>query len=53
VHTWFTHLSHDFLHGEIQNYIDKKLPEFTNLQKIVENGGTVSPAFDGLELDCK
>lgn len=53
VHTWFTHLSHDFLHGEIQDYIDKKLPEFTNLQKIVENGGTVSPAFDGLELDCK
>ena len=50
VHTWFTHMSHDFFHSEIQDYIDKNLDQYKKLKKIVLAGGTVSPAFDGLEL---
>lgn len=50
VHTWFTHMSHDFFHSQIQEYIDKNLEQYKNLKKIVLSGGTVSPAFDGLEL---
>lgn len=50
VHTWFTHMSHDFFHTQIQEYIDKNLDKYKNLKKIVLSGGTVSPAFDGLEL---
>ena len=31
-------------------YIDKNLDQYKKLKKIVLAGGTVSPAFDGLEL---
>ena len=50
LHTWFTHMSHDFFHTEIQEYIDENLPKYSNLQKITAAGGSVSPAYDGLEL---
>ena len=48
--TWITHICHDMKHTEIQDYIDSHLQEFPNLQKSVQLGGSVSPAFDGLEL---
>ncbi len=51
-HTWFIHMSHDFFHTGIQEYIDRKMESFGSLQKIVEDGGNVSPSYDGLELFC-
>lgn len=50
VHTWFTHLTHDKSHDEVQKYIDENLSKFPELQQIVKNGGTVKPAYDTLEL---
>ena len=49
-HTWFTHLTHNMSHDEVQAYIDENLKKFPNLEKIVSQGGTVSPGYDGLEL---
>lgn len=49
-HTWLIHMNHDLLHTEIQQYIDEKLTNFPRLQSIVQNGGSVSPAYDQLEL---
>ena len=49
-HTWLTHMNHDLLHTEIQKYIEEKLPKYPRLQAIVQDGGSVSPAYDGLEL---
>ena len=50
VHTWFTHMTHDLGHDEVQKYIDENLSEFPELEKIVKNGGSVKPAYDTLEL---
>ena len=50
--TWLTHIAHDNSHEEIQKYIGSVLPNFPNLSRIVGEGGSVSPAFDGLELFC-
>ena len=52
-HTWITHVSHDLSHVQIQAYLDKRVPHFPNLSKIVSNGGSVSPAFDGLILNAQ
>ena len=49
-HTWFTHMTHNMSHTEIQDYIDDNLNDFPTLKKIVDEGGTVSPAYDGLIL---
>jgi len=49
-HTWLTHMSHTKLHTEIQDYIDERLHKFKNLSQIIKNSGSVSPAYDGLEL---
>lgn len=49
-HTWFTHLTHDMLHEEVQHYIDENLSSYQRLFEIVKNNGSVSPAFDGLRL---
>lgn len=51
-HTWFTHLTHQMSHVEVQNYIDTNLWKFPALEKIVEDGGSVQPAYDGLVLEC-
>ena len=51
-HTWFTHLTHDKKHGQIQSYINDHLAEFPNLSQIVKNGGSVSPSYDGLILQA-
>lgn len=50
-HTWFTHITHDLSHVQIQAYIDKKVPDFPKLGEIVKNGGSVCPAYDGLVLE--
>ena len=50
-HTWFTHMTHDSSHDDIQKYINDSLSEFPKLSKIVELGGNVSPGYDGLELN--
>ncbi len=50
-HTWFIHMTHEMLHTEVQEYIDENLKLFPVLEKIVkEEGGSVSPAYDGLIL---
>ena len=49
-HTWFTHLTHDKKHGQIQEYINTHLQEFPALSQITKEGGSVSPAYDGLTL---
>lgn len=50
LHTWMTHITHDKSHEEVKLYLDKILAGYPNLAEIVKNGGTVSPAYDGLEL---
>lgn len=49
-HTWFTHMCHDFTHEEIKTYIADNLEKYPNLSRIVKNGGSVAPAYDGLEI---
>lgn len=51
-HTWFTHMTHNMLHTEVQDYINSNLKQFPSLSKIIDDGGSVSPAFDGLILEC-
>ena len=51
-HTWFTHITHDKSHVQIQKYIDEHLHDFPPLAEIVRSGGSVSPAYDGLVLDA-
>lgn len=50
-HTWFIHICHLMTHVEIQNYTNEQLADFPNLAEIVKNGGSVGPAYDGLELE--
>lgn len=52
-HTYFTHITHDFKHREIQKYINRELKtkgKYENLKRIIKNGGSVSPAFDMLKI---
>ena len=50
LHTWFIHICHLNLHTQIQEYVEKHLPEFPALSEIVKNGGSVGPAWDGLTI---
>ncbi|MCR5613681.1 MBL fold metallo-hydrolase [Treponema sp.] len=52
-HTWFTHMTHDMNHVDVQKYIDEHLHEFPELERIVKDGGSVSPGYDTLELDTE
>ena len=52
-HTWFTHLTHDLSHVQVQKYIDENLSKYKNLELIVKEGGSVSPAYDTLELSVE
>lgn len=52
-HTWFTHLTHDLSHNDVQKYIDENLNKYPVLEQIVKDGGSVSPAYDTLELTTK
>lgn len=49
-HTWFTHMCHDFTHEGIKSYIAEHLENYPNLNRIVKEGGSVAPAYDGLEI---
>lgn len=49
-HTWFTHMTHDLSHVDVQKYIDNNLSKFPKLEEIVKNGGSVKPSYDTLEL---
>ncbi|MCR4821541.1 MAG: MBL fold metallo-hydrolase [Treponema sp.] len=49
--TWFTHMTHDMSHEDIKKYIEGHLKDFPNLEKTVRDGGSVSPAYDGLILE--
>lgn len=49
-HTWFIHICHLNSHVQIQDYINEHLNEFPNLLKIVKDGGSVEPGYDGLKL---
>lgn len=51
IHTWFTHICHLNTHVEISNYIHKHLKLFSNLSNIVNMGGSVEPAYDGLKIE--
>jgi len=50
-HTWFTHMTHDKFHDDIQKYVDEHIGNYKNLSKIVGEGGSVCPSYDGLELN--
>ncbi|MCR5494335.1 MAG: MBL fold metallo-hydrolase [Treponema sp.] len=50
-HTWFIHICHLSSHEEIKDYAKKQLKDFPTLQQIVKEGGSVGPAYDGLELE--
>lgn len=50
-HTWFTHITHNKSHAQIQEYINTHLHEFPRLTAIVAQNGSVSPAYDGLVLN--
>ena len=50
-HTWLTHITHNMSHRDIQHYVKKLVEEkFPGLKKICREGGSVSPAKDGLVL---
>lgn len=51
-HTWFIHICHLMTHVEIQEYAKSQLPDYPNLLEIVNNGGSVGPAYDGLVLEA-
>ena len=49
-HTWLTHICHDKSHRDIVAYVNGQLHMYPVLESIVEQGGTVGPAYDGLTL---
>ena len=49
-HTWFIHMTHDLSYVGIQKYIDENLHRFPVLERIVKDGGSVSPCYDTLEM---
>ncbi len=51
-HTWFTHITHDMSHEQIQKYINDHLKAFPGLAETVKAGGSVSPAHDGLVIEA-
>lgn len=51
-HTWFTHMTHNHSHVETEEYIAQNLGKYKMLSRIVEDGGSVSPGWDGLELEA-
>lgn len=49
-HTWLTHMTHDKSHEEVKAHLAEILANYPKLTEIVKNGGSVAPAYDGLEL---
>jgi phosphoribosyl 1,2-cyclic phosphate phosphodiesterase len=50
-HTWLTHICHNMSHKNITGYCRAHVHDFPELDKIVKNGGSVLPAYDGLILE--
>jgi len=50
-HTWFTHICHLMSHEEIKQYTKEQLKDFPALKRIVDEGGSVEPAFDGMVVE--
>ena len=50
LHTWLIHICHDMCHTEIESYVKSRLFAYPNLNKIVKDGGSAGPAWDGLVL---
>lgn len=50
-HTWFTHICHDSSHDDVTEYIQSRLSKYPKLSEIVKAGGSVAPAFDGMEIE--
>lgn len=50
-HTWLIHMTHLLLHTEVQKYINDHIENFPGLKKIIAQGGTVQPSYDGLKLE--
>ena len=51
VNTWLTHITHNMTHLKIKSFLEEKIQNYNNLSESVKNGGIVSPAYDGLELE--
>jgi phosphoribosyl 1,2-cyclic phosphate phosphodiesterase len=49
-HTWLTHICHNMSHRGIMKYCRVHVSDFPELIEIVKNGGSVHPAYDGLNL---
>ena len=49
---WFTHICHDNSHEQIEQFVHDNLNLFPKLKKIAENGGSIGPAWDGLEISA-
>ena len=52
-HTWFTHICHNMSHRDIEKYVAMRISNYPVLDAIVSQGGSVGPAWDGLELTVK
>ena len=50
-HTHFTHITHNFSHVQICQWIESNVGKYTNLSAILNKGGSVSPCFDGQVLE--
>lgn len=52
-HIWFTHLTHDLSHEGVKEYLSEHIKDFPNLQKNIENGGSIEPSYDSLEISTE
>lgn len=48
---YLTHMNHDLRHNEIKRFLRGIIAQHPALQAIIEEGGTIAPAYDGLVLD--
>ena len=52
-HTCLIHITHDMFHEDIDSYVSNLVEtddRFCNLRSILHSGGSVAPAYDGMEL---
>lgn len=47
-----THITHNLFHWQVQEYVDAIISRYPNLEAAKNNGGSVGPAYDGLEMVC-
>lgn len=51
-HTWLIHITHTLSHSEICALLKTYLTKLPHLNRIVQTGGSVSPAWDSLVLEA-